>query len=179
MRFKQTVQTNNSGTFLKLKAGESARGIFSGDPYEFKVHWNAGKTTPCLEVNCPQCNAGNKSAFRFTINVIVKENEAYVAKIFEQGISVYDALKSLHEGGYDLEKHVMKISRQGSTKDDTTYAIVPLPNGQINAEMALKLKDVKLHPLNPQKQQEPSNIGSWETPKDSDFVPNESSELPF
>jgi hypothetical protein len=179
MKFKDT---NNAGSkdYLKLKPSEPTRGIFMGDPYEYRIHWVNGKTVNCESPNgCAQCDLGNRSSFQFKINVIVKENEAYMAKIWQQGITVYNALKALH-ADYNLEKHVMKLTRNGTTKDDTTYSIIPVKDGQINIEMAGKLKDIKLHNFGNTPQQGFSpDVEPFQTPDDSDFIPNEPTEVPF
>lgn len=144
MEFK--TGKSNSQNLLKLKAGESVKGVFRGDPYEFKQHWEGGKPTLCLGLGmCPKCETGeNKALFRFHINIIVKENGESVAKVWEQGWTVFLALKALHEGGYDLEKYLMKISRTGSTKNDTVYSIVPVPNGLLSPVQLKELDSVKL-----------------------------------
>ena len=181
MNFPDTG-SKGSQIYLNLKAGEPVRGIFMDDPYLFRIHWLSGKSVLCTmpRGDCAQCDLGNKSSFRFKINVIIKENEAYIAKIWEQGITSYEALKALHSD-YNLEKHVMKITRNGTTKDDTTYSIIPLKDGQVNEEMFLKLKEVKLHNLKGQTISLDSkpDVEDWQPPKDSDFIPNELSEPPF
>lgn len=145
MRFRD-ISSGIGKHLLKLKAGEEVRGAFRGDPVDFRQHWSNNRGVMCTgPATCELCKAGEKSAFRFRINFIVNENGAYVAKIFEQGRAVYEALKALHLD-YDLTKNTMKIRRHGSGTE-TTYAIVPLPNGLIGDEMEKKFKAIQLHQL--------------------------------
>lgn len=143
MEFK--TGADSSKDRIKLKAGESIKGVFMGEVHEFRQHWADNKPTLCPGQNdCSKCANGEKPSFRFQINLVVKENDAYVAKVWEQGWTVFLALKSLHEGGYDLEKYLMKISRTGSTKNDTVYSIVPVPNGLLTPAQLKEIAQVKL-----------------------------------
>lgn len=147
MKFRDKSSGGGKKNFLKLKAGESVRGVFRGDPVDFRQHWVGGRGIICKgEVNCPLCKEGDKAGFRFRLNFIMNENGAYVSKVFEQGWHVYKDLKALHEGDYDLEKHLMKITRQGSDQK-TTYSIVPVPNGIITKEIEEKITSVPLQDL--------------------------------
>jgi hypothetical protein len=132
--------------FLKLKPGESATGIFRGDPHTFRSHWVAGRSVLCTAEKCEHCKQGHRASFKFRLNFVTKENGTYVAKIFEQGGTVYDYLQSMHSADYDLEKTIVKITRHG-IGTDTTYQIVPLPNGQVNAAQLKHIAHVKLHDL--------------------------------
>lgn len=155
MNFKEA--NNEFGeNFLKLKSDESVQGVFRGDPHDFKLHWNNKVSTVCTEdPNCTLCKEGNKASFRFRLNFIVKSNGEYTAKVFEQGWKTYKALRVLHKD-YDLEKHAVKITRHGSGTD-TTYSIIPMPNGIINADTEHSLAKIKLNSLKPE--QAPQQIG--------------------
>lgn len=145
MKFKD-LTNNSSKNLLKLKAGEEIRGVFRGDPVDYRQHWHQNRGVICPgRHKCELCNAGEKSAFRFRINFIVNENGAYVAKVFEQGRAVYEALKALHTD-YNLEKHQMKIKRLGSGTE-TTYNILPVPNGNVTDELEKKLSAIPVNPL--------------------------------
>lgn len=117
--------------FVKLKGGESVRGVFVGDPVDFMKAFKEG----------------DKPSFRFRINFVTQENGAYVAKIFEQGKTSYQALRTLNDQGYELDKHIMIISRQGDTKDTTTYSILPAPKGNLTTEQSEQVSKVKLNDL--------------------------------
>lgn len=120
MRFGEGPSASMSGQslpFIKLKDGERLVGVFKGNPYEFHQVWEGKKIVP----------PGTKgSAFRFRINFITKEGASYVAKVWEQGATVYHMLKDLNEN-YPLEETVVEVKRTGSTKDDTRYSVLPLP----------------------------------------------------
>jgi hypothetical protein len=160
--------------YLKIKDGESMRVIFRGDPVDFRIHWAQGKSSPCVESSCSHCASGNKSSFRFRINTVIKENGAYVPKIFEQGITTYKDLVALQQSGYNIENHVMTVTRHGTQKD-TTYSILPLNNGAISQEIADKLKEIKLLPLTGKTESQdaqeglPSNEAPFPTDEDCPF----------
>lgn len=146
MKF-DTGSSGQSGKadYVKLKSGDSIRGVFRGEPHVFYSHWKDGRPYACEGRDiCGKCAVGDKTSFRFKINFIVKENETYVTKVWEQGWTVFLDLKALNEGGYDLEKFLMKISRTGSTMNDTKYSVVPVPNGQLSPIQLGHLANVKL-----------------------------------
>lgn len=169
MKFQEKGEGSFNKDFLKLKSGESVRGIFRGDPFEFRQHWVGQKSFVCNGEGCEYCKKGIKAVFRFRINFIVNENGAYTAKVFEQGWMVYDQLRSIH-GDYNLEKTIIKITRQGSGTD-TTYTILPLPppNGVVTDTLETQLSKVTLHPLEitPKTSDDPHHEG----PHPDDDVP--------
>lgn len=155
MHFKDmSAQGNAIGkdNFLKITPGQPTIVAFRGDPVDFYLHWAAGRGQVCTlktEGYCAFCEKGERASFRFRINVIVNEGGQYVAKVWEQGRTIYDQLRSIHQD-CDLEKHLMKITRSGTTKDNTTYTITPvMKDGEIKGEREAKISAVKLHDLSP------------------------------
>lgn len=130
--------------FVKLKDRESIVGVFRGDPHDFRQHWVNNRSSICSGSECKLCADKNKNTFRFRVNFITKENEVYVAKVFEQGWTVYEQLKALHEGDYPLDKTIVRITRSG-TGQQTTYTIIPVPKGDITPDIEKKLSVVALH----------------------------------
>lgn len=167
-------RSNSEGTMnlIRLKSGESLRGVFRGDVHEFKQHWSENRSVVCPGLNlCEKCANGEKASFRFSINFVLKENEHYIAKVWEQGWQTYLALKALHEGGYDLEKYLMKISRSGATKNDTTYSIVPVPNGLLSPAQLVEVSKVKLVQLGDEKKEPSSTYEATVTNEEDDSIP--------
>lgn len=121
------------------------KGVFKGEPYDFRQHWIQGeqKSTVCPGVGCPLCAQGEKPSFRFRLNFIVSENGVYTAKILEQGWTVYEALKNLHESDYNLEEYVLKITRHGDGTN-TSYSVVPLADGKLPPEKLKLINEVPL-----------------------------------
>lgn len=119
MKFnKSPKEGGGSGNmFLKLKDGESVKVILRGDPYEFYSKWENGKSILSDE-------SDRDARFRFRMNVVVREGNSYVAKIWEQGPTAYNTLKELIDSGYDLEKTILNIKRIGQELN-TTYSILP------------------------------------------------------
>jgi len=155
--------------YLSLKDGDSHTGVLRGEPHDYRSHY-VGKYLVCPEdKSCLHC-AGGPASFRFAINFVVKENGALVAKVWEQGRRVYDALDTLQKTGYDLEKTFVKISRKGSGADDTVYSVAPLPEHKVTADQLGELDKVQLHVLSGK-------------PKDSmgDFPPamTDEDQIPF
>jgi hypothetical protein len=135
---------NGSKNILKIKSGESATGVFRGNPKDFRQHWKDNKSTVCTgRDTCDLCKAGEKSAFRFRINFVTRENGALLAKVFEQGKSLYEQLKLLNKE-IDLEKTSIKITRQG-TGTQTTYMLIP--GAQITEEQDKQISELKLNEL--------------------------------
>jgi hypothetical protein len=149
MALKFKAKSEDTRNFIKLKAGESIQGVVKGDPYDFRIHWLPKEQRSVLcegKAACPVCESGEKSSFRFRINFIVKDGEDYTAKILEQGWTSYQALINLQESGYDLEKQLIMINRQG-TGLNTSYSIIPSPKGFLTPEVMAKLQSVKLNEL--------------------------------
>lgn len=145
MEFPKVVGSGMKN-YLKLKAGESVRGVFRGNPFPFEQHWHNNKSSVCLGEACPLCKSGNKASFRFRINFVASENGGYTAKVFEQGWTAYEILRSLHESDYDLEKTIVKITRSGAGTD-TTYSIVPAPRWEVTPDIEKKISETKLNNL--------------------------------
>ena len=164
MKFKDTPKKTNL-SFLKLKDGESATGVFRGEPHEFYEIYQQGVVP-----------AGTKGAsFRFRINFITREGSSYVAKVFQNGVTVYKTLKHLNEEYEGLENVVVKVSRTGSTKDDTIYHVLPLPPKQQPSEDGWhQINDVPLQDL---------SDGEKKTIHEPAFdpapMPDEHDEIPF
>lgn len=138
MQFRKDLPESGSKNFLKLKDKESISGIFMGELYEFFILWDNKKAKEVPE-GTPD------SKFRFRVNFVSKEGSVYAPKIFEQGATVYRQLAELHEE-YDLEKTVIKITRNGSGTD-TTYSLLPLLKQVVTKETAEHLKNIELLPL--------------------------------
>lgn len=163
MKFKDTPAKTNL-SFLKLKDGDSCIGVFRGEPHEFYEIFKQGEVPP-----------GTKGAsFRFRINFVMREGSAYVAKVFQNGITAYKTLQHLNQEYDGLENVVVKITRTGSTKDDTVYHVLPLPPKQQPSEEAWAvITEVELQDLiggSSKKINEPS----FDAP-----MPDEHDEIPF
>lgn len=162
MKFKD-LTSSSPKNFLSLKnAGDTVRGVFRGEIVDFRSHWVSGaseRSVICHGRNtCALCKDGHKSGFRFRVNFVIQENGAYVAKTYENGKTVYENLAAL-DADYALEKNMMKITRHGSGKE-TTYAIVPVPNGALTPAQEKAISAVELNDLaitKPLDQEEPDS----------------------
>jgi len=102
------------GLFIKLKDGESVEGVFRGEPHCF---YQIFKDKREYE------NYVEGSSFRFKLVMIIKENGAYVGKILQQGVKLGKSVRlCTQECGMD---YIYKIIREGSSKDDTIYQLIP------------------------------------------------------
>lgn len=127
--------------FLKMKDGDVVRGVVVGDIQETYKKWINGKGIECAP---DEPGAG----LRFKVNLITDENGGLVAKIWEFGILIYNQLKDINDE-YPLETTKVKISRQGSTKDNTSYTILPLVTAKdkLTDKQLEKIKAIDLHKL--------------------------------
>lgn len=149
MNFPDHESGGETKPFVKLKDKESIKLILTGDPKIFHTHWVGATTSICPGRDvCDVCAGGQKNTFRVRWNAYVNVDGAYVAKVFEQGWTMYNQLKDLNVE-YPLEKTVIKISRSGSGKNDTTYSVFPVPNGTVTPELQSKLAKVPLVDLSP------------------------------
>lgn len=138
-------ESEDSKNYIRLKDGENVTGVFAGDIYEFAKHWVNNRSEVCKGDSCPLCkSSGKRGSFRFRINLIVRGSSgAYEAKIFEQGWKVYKNLRDLNEE-YPLEHTIVKITRQGSQMNDTTYSVLPVKDGLVKPPQAALIKAVQL-----------------------------------
>ncbi len=174
MKFQKRAPTGSSGNdgkmYLRLKPGEQVKLIVMGDEYCFRVKWVAGKSISSDE-------SDPEAKFRFKVNVILKENDAYVAKVWEQGSIVYNALMDL-SADYPLDRTVLKVTRNG-TGTDTTYSIIPLPGG-VDDGTAKHIKSIKLHALAGKGEAKASGFDSLPDPAWDAIADDEpEEELPF
>lgn len=170
MNFRDDIESSGSKTFFKIKDGESVVGCFRGEIHEFYSKWVNGKGVPC-EPDEP--GAG----FRFRINFIYKENGALVAKVWEQGVTVYEILRNLNKE-WGLPTTWVRITRSGATKDDTSYTILPIKEFQITPGQEKQLAGVSLQVLEGKEQdnkpaERPKNYapGADDNGGDSDGIP--------
>ena len=135
--------SGNGNSFLKINDKESVVGIFRGEPYEYRQHWVNKKGELCPGEGCEHCAAGEKPGFRFRLNFVTYDAVDYKAWIIEQGWNFYTDLKGLHEGDYDLEKTLVKITRNG-TGNMTKYTILPVANRVLTEQEMARIGAVKL-----------------------------------
>lgn len=133
--------SSDSKNFLKLKDRDSVTGVFRGDVHEFFVQWKDKKPVESAE-------SAPGAKFRFRVNFVCKENGALVSKIFEQGAVVYNLLKDLSLE-YELDSTFVKVIRNGSGMNDTTYSILPLIKQTVTPEIEKQLAAVPLQELAP------------------------------
>ena len=160
MKFNQSPSNGGgSNLFIHLKDGESVKGILRGSNRVFYSRWAGTKSEDCQK-------GDDGARFRFKLNLVVNEDGEYKAKIFEQGPSVYNALKELAED-YNLEETVIKISRKGGGLE-TKYTVMPMPDKL--AETQLKsLSNVELNPLDPQDSKDSDSGSSFDTNEEIPF----------
>lgn len=152
MKFEAGQSGENAADFLKLKGGQTVKGVFRGEPKSFETHWTGQFSELCIGVGCPLCAKGDKSKFRFRLNFLMRDEAGgFVAKIWEQGWGVYNQLKDLNVE-YPLERTIVTIKRTGDSINDTSYMILPAKDGVVNAALEAKLAAIPLVDLTPSQQ---------------------------
>lgn len=154
---------STGGSFLRLKNGESVRGVFQGDIKHHYVKWDGKKN-----VDCGEKDDGAKVRFRCNFVLPKADGSGLEAKIFEFPWDVFADLKSIHSDS-PLNKMKVKITRFGD-KTDTRYQIMPVLGKEALSEGQLaQVENVKLLPL-----EKPEEQGAG----DSSPMPD-SSDIPF
>jgi hypothetical protein len=136
--------TNGEGPshYLKIKDGESVTGILRGELYKY---WQTG-FGPTAQIVGP-----GEGKERFRHNIVVKDGDHYVAKVWEFGPKIYDTLSALDGSGWDLANTLLTISRAGSTKENTKYTVTP--NKKEPSVAAMKeIEKLELINLGPKEQ---------------------------
>jgi hypothetical protein len=142
--------------FLRLKDGEHVVGVFRGSPHTFYQHWEQNRGVLCTrnQGGCDLCKEDKKASFRFRVNLVMMEEGKFVAKIFEGGAKVYDALTGLNSE-CDLATHKVKISRAGTGPQDTVYTILPImKDGVVTKEVLKQIEAVQLNALESESAEE-------------------------
>lgn len=151
MQFKASNRGASNPHIINLKGGESVTGVLRGEPIEYESAFRPG----------------DKPKFQFQINMVVAENGALVAKILRGGWKLYHQLSELNNGGWDLEKHYIKVSRQGSSMNDTVYSATPLPTPVAPEKLALLAK-IQLRTLSAPKTESATPVAEEPMPAEAD-----------
>lgn len=166
MKFKGPEKKTDGKHYLRLKDGDQIIGVFRGQPYEFYEIFNQGEV--------PKSTQG--ATYRFRVNFITKEGSNYVAKIFQNGTRILGKMQRVNQVYNGLENVAVILSRTGSTKDDTMYDVIALPDKQQPTEEGWKLiNQVPLHDVT--NGHEKSSIS--EPSFDQTPMPDEHDEIPF
>jgi hypothetical protein len=157
MKFPKRENGGGGGSgptnFLRLKDGETVTGILRGDLYSF---FSVG-----FGANTKVVGPGEGGKERYRHNIVVKEGDGYVAKIWEFGSKIYDDLSALEASGWDLQNTLITIARKGSTKENTKYTVTPVKKEPAPATMkiieSLELNTLE-HTSRPPTQADPGNV---------------------
>jgi len=131
------------GDFVVWKEGEPVIGCVQGDTREYFVVWENSKPTEVEEGTLD--SKGKQAKARFIVNLWNAEAKKF--QLLEQGVSVYRQFKDLKDAGYDLQKTMVKLSRTGSTMNDTEYTVLPMPGGDLSDEALAEIQSHELMPL--------------------------------
>lgn len=166
MKFPKRQGSGSDGpsNYLKIKDGESVTGILAG---KIHIYYQNG-FGPTAEIVGP-----GEGKQRFRHNFVVKENDQYVAKVWEFGPKIYDILSALSDpkqGGWDLDNTLLTISRTGTTKENTKYTVTP--NKKEPTAAALKeIEKLGLNALEPKPFQNEIEKSQVKNSDDDDEVP--------
>lgn len=148
MKFKKpeprsTSSSSGGDLYLTLKDGESINLIPRGEVYEFySVFGVKGEVDPTTQ--------GARA--RFKINAIVVENGEMKAKVLEFGKQIYNQLYELSQI-CEVTETKLRLSRSGSTKDNTEYTLLPVIKEPLSPATLKKLESIQLHILDKDRAQ--------------------------
>lgn len=165
MRFPTVKAPEGSKNFLKIKDGESVRGVFVGEFYHFYQKWMNGKS-----IICEEGDADGKVRFRCNF-VTADERNELTAKIWEFPYSVYEQLKGINDD-YELDKTKVKVTRSG-TGTDTTYQVIPLAaeKDKLTGKHLEAIAQVPLHPLEKKGAPQGGPTAQFNQPEAGDEIP--------
>lgn len=151
--------SDGPSNYLRIKDGESVTGILRGELYKY---YQTG-FGPTAQVVGP-----GEGKERFKANFVVKEDEKFVAKLWEFGPKIYDMLAALHESGWKLDNTLLTISRVGSTKENTKYTVSPMKKEPTAAAMK-EIEKLEMNSLGPKEQGPLKNYAPSD--EESDTIP--------
>jgi hypothetical protein len=138
---KRNIQKSdgNGGSYLSLKDGESVTVVFRGEIHEFWQSWPYGGEK--LVFDKPTAGASS----RFKANVVIRENNKFIAKVWEFGLAIYVQLGEINEV-YPLERTKLKITRRGADKK-TSYMLLPIVAEPLSGQLMAEVEAVPLNIL--------------------------------
>lgn len=113
--------------------GQYIKGVFRGNPVDYRVHWIKDEEAKvhkvvCIQKGCPHCASGDESDFMFSVNFINKnDNGDFQASIYEGKWGAYTKLKALNQQAVAdkvaLEDVIVKIEKvlEENPKTHKTY----------------------------------------------------------
>lgn len=122
-------QAKGTKTFLQIKDGDTIKAVFVGDSVKYYSKWENKK-----ELSSPTLLDGYSE--RYKSNVIVNENGELTTKIWSFSGATRDKLADI-DSTYPLDQTLVKITRTGSSKEDTDYKVLALvgPLGLTTAQL--------------------------------------------
>lgn len=151
--------------YLKLESGTTTLRVLDEAPGVRWTHWlpegNEGKgfSVNCAGTDCPVCKimaekkrAGQKCKYSsrklHAINVLNKaDNTTY---ILDQGVKIFNGLKTLLTEMGDLRKYDVKIVKTGEGFTNIDYQVFPVfPPEELSAELKTKA-DAEKHDIDEQ-----------------------------
>lgn len=171
MKFTKKTDSNygpGGEKFLKVKSGESVKGVFMGEIYEYHIRWENGKS-----VIVGPDEPGARS--RYELNFVMPTEGKLVAKVFGFSQTVYNLLAEIHKE-YDLSKTKVKLSRSGEGLE-TEWSILPLVSDKdkLTPELLAKIEAIPLNILDNKKT---VKLAPKSGPEDFDGPPMPSFEDP-
>ena len=106
------------GKFLKIEIGQSVTGVFRGEAVSYWQKWPKGGAKETSDEPKPGFDE------RFKVNFVIHEEGAFVAKILDMNLALYNQMAEVNEA-YDVETIKCKISRQPAGKG-SIYLLLPL-----------------------------------------------------
>lgn len=139
MKFDHKDQPGNDkskdGIFIQIKDGDAINLVFRGEIYSFySVFGVKGEASPDDE--------GARQRFR--ANAIVWAGDTFKAKILEFGKSIYGQMEEISKV-CEITETKCRLSRKGSTKDNTEYTLLPVIKDPLTA---VQLDAISRIPLN-------------------------------
>ncbi len=126
------------GEFVHLKDGDAVIGVVQGDVKVFWSRWVDKKTEECSKED-------EGARMRFKVNIFNKELGRF--QLLEQGPGLYGDFKDLQATGYDMQRTWVRLSRKGSTKNDTEYTLLTLPEHKVTDAELEMIQSHELLPL--------------------------------
>lgn len=166
MKFtKRATAGGGDNLFLKFKDGDKKTIVLRGEVFEFRTKWQNGKS-----VVVPDSDHEGRSRFR--VNAVIFEENKYVAKIWEYGISINNQLVDIQDAIPQIDRIKLRVSRSGSTKDNTQYNVIPLAHEPLSAKQLQEIESVNLNLLShSSKEPKVPDFGAPPPEDDMDRIP--------
>lgn len=131
--------------FITFAEGSTIIRVVDKEPHSRWTHWmnSIKRTINCPGKGCPICNLiaeakANKETPKYSstkkhIMHVINRSSGKL-ELLDQGKTFMEQLLAFHQEVGDVRTYDIKVIRKGTTQNDTTYTLIPLPQKPLSED---------------------------------------------